>query len=423
MLSLALPHPGAANTTALVAIVAAMLLLGVLCWAFVGELPALVTHLVFAIGAAGVAVAIVESGVASGQYSQIFIWLVLVAGYYFPRRIAAAHLTWILVIYGVALLDVQSTGGYSPLTRWLFSAVSLSGVMLLTSTIVAHRSQADKRARRFFELSHDMLCTNDLDGRFVELNSAWEESLGYELDELRAIEFAQLVHPGDRERVREMAAAAFAGSGHGALECRVLAKDGSWHWLRSSSTLDEDEQLLYSRATDVTELKRIEAEREQLLGEVQSLARQDALTGLPNRRVLDEALPRELARARRAESPLCLALLDLDHFKVYNDTHGHLAGDEALRESAIAWESSLRGEDLIVRFGGEEFLVLLPGCSLEQARETVERLRDATAHGQTCSAGIACWDYRESPDELVRRADEALYVAKSAGRDQLAAAS
>jgi diguanylate cyclase (GGDEF)-like protein/PAS domain S-box-containing protein len=323
-LSLALPHPGGANAIALVAIVAAMLMLGVLCWA---------------------------------------------------------------------------------------------------CTIVAGRSQADKRARRFFELSHDMLCTNDLDGRFVELNSVWEESLGYELEELRAIGFAQLVHPDDRERVRDMGAAAFAGSAHGALECRVLAKDGSWHWLRSSSTLDEDEQLLYTRATDITELKRIEAEREQLLGEVQSLARQDALTGLPNRRVLDEALPRELARARRAESPLCLALLDLDHFKVYNDTHGHLAGDEALRESAIAWESSLRGEDLIVRFGGEEFLVLLPGCSLEQARATVERLRDATAHGQTCSAGIACWDYRESPDELVRRADEALYLAKSAGRDQLAAAS
>jgi diguanylate cyclase (GGDEF)-like protein/PAS domain S-box-containing protein len=423
VLSLALPHPRGADANELIAIAAAMLLLGVFSWAFVGKLPALATHLVLASGAVGVAAATLASGVAAVQYSQIFIWLVLVTAYYFPRRLAAAHLTWILLLYGVALLDVQSSGGYSPLTRWLFSAVSLIGVMLLTSTSVARRSRADRRARRFFELSHDMLCTTDEDGRFVELNRAWKESLGYGLAELRAIRFAELVHPDDRARASEMSAAAFGGVGHGALECRVLAKDGSWHWLRSSSTLDEYEQLLYSRATDVSELKRIEAEREQLLGEVQSLARQDALTGLPNRRVLDEALPRELARARRARAPLCLALIDLDHFKAYNDTHGHLAGDDALRESAIAWESHLRGEDLIVRFGGEEFLVLLPGCSLEQASETVERLRGVTARGQTCSAGIACWDSRESPEELVRRADEALYVAKSAGRDQLVAAA
>jgi diguanylate cyclase (GGDEF)-like protein/PAS domain S-box-containing protein len=422
-LSLALPHPGGANTNALIAIDAAMLLLGTLCWMFLRRLPLLVTHLTLATGAVGVGLAIVESRTAVGQYSQIFIWLILVSAYCFSRRIAAAHLAWALLVYAIALLSVHGTGGYSPLTRWLFTAVSLSGVMLMTSTIVARRSQADKRARRFFELSRDMLCTTDTSGRYVELNNAWKQSLGYRLDELRAIPFTELVHPQDRERVRAMSATVFAGAGYGELEFRLLAKDGSWHWLRSTSTLAEDEQVLYSRATDVTELKRIEGEREELLREVQSLAREDALTGLPNRRVLDEALPRELARASRAQSPLCLALLDLDRFKDYNDTHGHLAGDEALRESAIAWESNLRGEDLIVRFGGEEFLVLLPNCSLEQAAETVERLRCATPREQTCSAGIACWDFRESPDELVRRADDALYGAKSAGRDQLIAAT
>ncbi|HEX4483491.1 MAG TPA: sensor domain-containing diguanylate cyclase [Solirubrobacteraceae bacterium] len=421
VLSLALPHPAGANIEALIAIATAMLLVGLFCWALFDRLPPLATHLALAAGAVGVAATILESSLAVGQYSQIFIWLILVSAYYFPRKIAAAHLAWALAAYAIALFSVQSTGGYSPLTRWLFTAVSLTGLMLLTNAIVARRSRADKRARRFFELSHDMLCTTDIGGRYVELNNAWQQSLGYGLDELRAIAFIELVHPEDRERVGALAAAAFGGAEHGVLEYRVLAKDGSWHWLRSSSTLAEDEGLLYSRATDVTELKRIEAEREQLLREVQSLARSDALTGLPNRRALDEALPREFARASRAESPLCVALLDLDHFKAYNDTHGHLAGDEVLRESAIAWESSLRGEDLIVRFGGEEFLVLLPGCSLEQAAETIERLRSAMPRRQTCSAGIACWDFCESPDELVRRADDALYGAKSAGRDRLLA--
>ena len=90
------------------------------------------------------------------------------------------------------------------------------------------------------------------------------------------------------------------------------------------------------------------------------LARSDALTGLPNRRALDDQLPRDMARALRAESPLCLAIIDIDHFKAYNDTHGHLAGDAVLRECASAWDAALRGEDTILRFGGEEFLVVLP---------------------------------------------------------------
>ena len=94
------------------------------------------------------------------------------------------------------------------------------------------------------------------------------------------------------------------------------------------------------------------------------LARSDALTGLPNRRGLDEQLPREMARARRTDSDLCLAIVDIDHFKAYNDANGHLAGDAVLRECAVAWDAVLRGEDTIVRFGGEEFLVVLPDCPL-----------------------------------------------------------
>src|SRR5919107_6424718 len=115
------------------------------------------------------------------------------------------------------------------------------------------------------------------------------------------------------------------------------------------------------------------------------MATHDPLTGLSNRRALEEMLPREMARARRSGAPLCVAIIDIDHFKVYNDTHGHLAGDEMLRACARAWDSALRGEDTIVRFGGEEFLVVLPDTGLEQAAEIVERLRMGTPRGQTCS--------------------------------------
>ena len=183
----------------------------------------------------------------------------------------------------------------------------------------------------------------------------------------------------------------FRGDAAAALETRVRAKDGSWHWLRSTATYAKDEQLVYARSTDITELKQVEAEREELLREVESLARSDSLTGLPNRRALEEQLEREMTGATRTESPLCLAIVDVDLFKAYNDTHGHLAGDALLRSCAIAWDSELRGGDTVSRFGGEEFVVLLPHCAPEQAAAIVERLRAATPEGQTVSAGLACW--------------------------------
>jgi diguanylate cyclase (GGDEF)-like protein/PAS domain S-box-containing protein len=418
-LSLALPHPSGSDTSALITTAAAMVAAGLLCWFLARRIPIAVAHLLLAGTALLTGLLIYESGVAAGQYGSIFVWATLIAAYFFPRRAAVAHLAWLLVVYAVTLAAVESTAGYSPLTRWLFTAVSLGVVMALTSTIVGRRAKADLRARRFFDLSQDMLCTSDMEGYFVELNSAWEECLGYSPEELRARPFVELVHSDDRERTEVESAQLFEGDGTVGFENRYKAKDGSWHWLRWSARLAADETLIYARATDVTALKQIESERENLLTEVAALARSDALTGLPNRRVLDDQLPREMARARRTGSELCLAVLDLDHFKSYNDTYGHLAGDVMLRDSAIAWDSELRGEDTIVRYGGEEFLVVLPDCTYEQAAEIVERLRGATPGEQTCSAGLACWNFTELAVDLVGRADSALYRAKAAGRDQL----
>jgi diguanylate cyclase (GGDEF)-like protein/PAS domain S-box-containing protein len=422
-LSLALPHPSGGNTPALIATAVAMTVAGLLSWFLARRIPLAATHLVLAATAALTGMLIWESGVAVGQYGSIFVWATLIAAYFFPRKVATAHLAWLLGVYAIALATVESTAGFSPLTRWIFTAVSLVVVMLLTAAIVARRAKADLRARRFFDLSRDMLCSADMEGYFVELNSAWADCLGYSDEELRAVPFIGLVHPEDRQRTEAEAAGLFEGKGTVDFENRYLAKDGSWHWLRWSSTLAADEALLYARATDVTELKRVESERENLLTEVAALARSDALTGLPNRRALDEQLPREMARARRAESALCLALIDIDHFKSYNDSHGHLAGDGMLRDCAIAWDSELRGEDTIVRFGGEEFLVVLPDTQSAQAAEIVERLRAATPGRQTCSAGLACWDFSESAEDLIGRADKALYRAKATGRDRLVLAA
>jgi len=422
-LSLILPHPSGGDQAAVAVTAAAMAFVGALLSFFATRINRLAVHAVIAAAVAATGLLIYESGVAVGQYGTIFVWATLISSYFFPRRIAIAHLAWLLVVYAVALAGVESTAGYSPLTRWVFTAVSLTIVMFLITQMVSRQARSDKRARRFFELSHDMLCTANVDGYFVELNDAWRRNLGYSLAELRAVPFIERVHPEDREGTEAEAASLFDGGETLNFENRYLAKDGSWHWLRWSSQLAPDESMVYGRAADITDVKRIEAEREELLGKVQDMATHDSLTGLPNRRALEELLPREMARARRSQFSLCVAIVDIDHFKVYNDTHGHLAGDEVLRACARAWDESLRGEDAIVRFGGEEFLVLLPDTAPEEAAEVLERLRARTPMEQTCSAGLACWDFVESVDDLLGRADQALYLAKAGGRDQLAEAA
>jgi len=154
-----------------------------------------------------------------------------------------------------------------------------------------------------------------------------------------------------------------------------------------------------------------------LLRSLSDTASSDELTGLTNRRGWDSLLAAEMASSRRRGTSLSVAIIDLDHFKVFNDIHGHRAGDRLLREAAGAWTASLRRGDQLARWGGEEFTLLLPDCSGQAAFEVVERLRARTPGEQTCSAGIASWDGIESPTSLFERMDEALYEAKTSGRD------
>jgi diguanylate cyclase (GGDEF)-like protein/PAS domain S-box-containing protein len=172
----------------------------------------------------------------------------------------------------------------------------------------------------------------------------------------------------------------------------------------------------------VGELLGILEQRYTLVKRLEVLALTDQLTGLPNRRAWQEGLDRELARAARESHPVCVAVIDLDDFKRYNDDYGHLAGDALLTETAESWRAELRAADLLARYGGEEFAAVIPSWPLEAAIAVVERLRQATPGGRTCSAGVACWDQRESGLELFGRADAALYAAKQAGRNRTVAA-
>ncbi len=129
-------------------------------------------------------------------------------------------------------------------------------------------------------------------------------------------------------------------------------------------------------------------------------------------------MPVEFSRAQRSDEPLTLVMIDLDHFKRYNDRRGHPAGDALLRGAAQAWRKQLRPTDMLVRYGGEEFTLVLPGTDADQAAQLVDRLRALVPDRQTFSAGIATWDGRETATEVLQRADQALLQAKKAGRNR-----
>ncbi|WP_430782103.1 diguanylate cyclase domain-containing protein [Actinoplanes sp. G11-F43] len=163
-----------------------------------------------------------------------------------------------------------------------------------------------------------------------------------------------------------------------------------------------------------------------LVGQVQDKARQldavahiDALTTLPNRRAWDLELERRIAAARRHGTPVVVAIIDLDYFKRYNDEFGHQGGDELLTSAAAAWKGQLRPEDLLARYGGEEFGAIFDHAKLGDADRIIERLQSVTPLGQTFSAGAAQWNGTETAEELLARADTALYAAKRAGRDRV----
>ena len=151
----------------------------------------------------------------------------------------------------------------------------------------------------------------------------------------------------------------------------------------------------------ITRLVRTVRAGEERLGRLERLALTDELTGVPNRRHWDEQLPRELGRSLRYDEPVCVAMLDLDWFKEYNDTYGHQAGDRLLKEVTAAWRTVVRPYDLLARYGGEEFGLTLMGCELNDAVLITERMLDATPVGASCSAGVAQWDRNEDPSTLV----------------------
>ena len=185
----------------------------------------------------------------------------------------------------------------------------------------------------------------------------------------------------------------------------------SLYWL---TDVPEPEQNVRATMVLLAAQAAIAIERVELLARLERIAHTDELTGLLNRRAWREELPREMARAKREHWPLCVAMLDIDGLKKLNDTHGHHAGDQLLKQNAAAWSSALRPVDLLARYGGDEFAAVLTGCRLDDAQKLVDRLIEVTPEDHSFSVGIAEWDGTQDVHALMAEADAKLYAAKGA---------
>lgn len=197
------------------------------------------------------------------------------------------------------------------------------------------------------------------------------------------------------------------------------------HLLELRRLMLEQGKLLSAREAAAQRAEQARAELQRRHEELQETASRDPLTGLLNRAAMEEVLKETFKRSPQERVPYTLLLLDIDHFKLVNDIHGHLAGDEALRAVADAVTASIRKGDIAVRFGGEEIVVYLPGTTLASASEVAYRIRENVAQAPlpfriTVSVGIAAGDpMRDPPERTFDRADQALYRAKAGGRDRV----
>ena len=301
----------------------------------------------------------------------------------------------------------------------------------------------------------------DIGSGVVTHNASWCTLLGFPESDLQhpIAVFAAQLHEDDRDTVLAAIEGAMAASGQYRHEHRMRRTNGQEMWVLDRGEVVErdadgrplrmagcvtdisarkrDEQAL-RRATEAlaemnAHLEQKVAERTEELAranaELRLLARRDALTGLPNRLAGNERLTDEFIRMKRSGEPYAVLMMDLDHFKSINDSHGHAAGDAVLRHAADVLRQSIRESDFVARFGGEEFLAVLPATGLEGARIVGEKIRHAVEAGPapivghlSVSIGLAlATPNHDDMDIAVRQADRGLYQAKQSGRNRLVA--
>jgi diguanylate cyclase (GGDEF)-like protein/PAS domain S-box-containing protein len=320
----------------------------------------------------------------------------------------------------------------------------------------AHRAteELQNRMRLLMDHSSDVVILTDLDGHRLYVSPAVRDVTGYEVDEFLALTWRDYVHDADRSEVGDQIEEARATRGARVVSFRVKHAAGAEVWVEANMKHFRDRTFVLMQSEkdsgiqrncgpdgdegfvitmrDVTASRRAEMELERANAELASLARKDSLTGLANRRSFDEVLQTAWSEALEGGWPLAVLMIDVDHFKQFNDCYGHQRGDLCLRDVAVAIISGLfHPDDMAARYGGEEFAVILPRTSTDNAAQVAERIRNAVHDLRrphvasplgtlTISVGVAAALPVRHGDPLavVRAADEALYTSKHEGRNR-----
>ena len=461
LVTLLLPHPASFDDSALYGNVIAAAAIGAPIVLFAKRLPRWFPYLALALGTVMATRAVYFSNEPNGYYSFFYLWIVFYVFYFFGRLWGTIQMLFLGAAYAWVLLEIDAS---TPLSRWLMVIVSMAGAGLLLDLLARRtrerEAEATRQARALeavgavahklalrttTESAAPAICDAAAEVTGATGASLWEPTAGgggleaTAATEADAIGLKVLLVNGPSGVIRAFNstkpffvrdAAESTDVDPRMVEhfgaCSVLfqpiVRDGSpigvltVYWGESIGEIHEGiAEVMALLAAEAS----VAIERTEMLSKLEHAARTDELTGLPNRRAWDEHLERELARAKRLGKPICVAMLDLDHFKDYNDVFGHQAGDRFLKEAASAWQARTRKSDLIARYGGEEFALTLLDCGLREGAELLELLREVTPEGASSSVGVALWDCEEDAAALVARADAALYEAKRAGRDRV----
>jgi diguanylate cyclase (GGDEF)-like protein/PAS domain S-box-containing protein len=321
------------------------------------------------------------------------------------------------------------------------------GIFILYSVSVVQNRQKNterqlQEAVTFYKLvtenSRDLIILTDLYGHRFYVSGGRGNMGGWTREELIRQNGLSLVHPDDLAQVTALMKKLYSSMGSAILEFRARQRDGSYAWVETNLCIVRDPASnvptgILDIVRDISERKQAEEKLQEAYNTVEAQAVTDGLTGLANRRQFDQYLASEWQRAMRNGLPVSLLMIDADHFKRYNDTYGHVNGDQCLRQiAAVCQDAVTRPGDLVARFGGEEFAIILPNTDnkgvLQVARQVCQALRDrklphrANLPGVVtisvgCATAIPKAEMHAS--QLIEIADQALYQAKHKGRNQV----
>jgi diguanylate cyclase (GGDEF)-like protein/PAS domain S-box-containing protein len=307
----------------------------------------------------------------------------------------------------------------------------------------AELSREKERFHALLDASETLCWIADADGHVTGDLPGWRKFTGLTLSQIRGNGWWHAVHPDDRRGAKTAWRQAVRQGVPFACEIRVCNAEGEYSYFlaRALPVRDKDGAICewLGICFDITAQKQRDQERAEVQQRTYDLLRsqavRDPLTGLFNRHYLQETMPRECRQALRRRTPFCVAMLDIDNFKLFNDHHGHQAGDKILKELGKLLLTTVRTSDIVCRYGGEEFLLVLLDAELALALTSLERIceevkrrqvvyRGYTLPNITLSAGIAQFPvHGTSTTDLLRAADHALYAAKAGGRDRIVISS